>query len=640
MSQSDTNGAPQASSSTENGRRSDFLAELGFEPPATARLDVAEALWIDAKTPRGAGDGLGSIRWSTPPDTPRAATTVELALEFETDPAGIEVGGALYLQAPPFWGWSTPQSDDPDGLGYTTVTTEAEGVVLVPRTVDEQLLQVEVTGRALRGGDRVQIVYGSGSAGARADRFAERASRFEVAVDADGDGVRELIGESLELSIAPGPPARLLAFLPATARAGEDVELTVALVDGRGNRTPMTERTLELTVRDGEAREVASLTLEPGEDHRRLELPAGDGGTVRYIVSGDDSALTAETNPMRVSQARRVLWADLQNHSALSDGTGEPEDLYAYADEIAALDVYALTDHDHWGLRPLDEHPALWDRVLAAADGAGTPGRFLALAGYEWTSWIFGHRHVVFFGDERPLLSSFDLDFDEPRELWAGLRGKRAVSIPHTLAGGPVAVDWERAPDPEVEPVVELVSVHGASDAPDSPRRIYSAEDGHWFTDVLDRGYRYGVLGSTDGHDGHPGLAHLVAPSGGLAGILAEEATAESVLEAIRARRTFATSGPRILVRTSLGSQPMGSVLKAADLGEEPAMFLEAFAVAPLESIDLIDRSGPLVSFALEGERDVRTTLPIPRVEPGDVIWVRVVQTDGHAAWTSPYFFD
>ena len=27
-------------------------------------------------------------------------------------------------------------------------------------------------------------------------------------------------------------------------------------------------------------------------------------------------------------------------------------------------------------------------------------------------------------------------------------------------------------------------------------------------------------------------------------------------------------------------------------------------------------------------------------VEPGDVIWVRVVQTDGHAAWTSPYFFD
>jgi len=33
----------------------------------------------------------------------------------------------------------------------------------------------------------------------------------------------------------------------------------------------------------------------------------------------------------------------------LSDGTGTPEDYFAYARDVAALDVIALTDHDHWG---------------------------------------------------------------------------------------------------------------------------------------------------------------------------------------------------------------------------------------------------------------------------------------------------
>ncbi|MGH9337934.1 MAG: DUF3604 domain-containing protein, partial [Vicinamibacteria bacterium] len=93
----------------------------------------------------------------------------------------------------------------------------------------------------------------------------------------------------------------------------------------------------------------------------------------------------------------RILWGDLHGHSQLSDGTGTPEDFFLYARDVAALDVVALTDHDHWGMVFLDANPGLWKTIEETARRFDEPGRFVALLGYEWTSWIHGHRHVLYF---------------------------------------------------------------------------------------------------------------------------------------------------------------------------------------------------------------------------------------------------
>ena len=62
-------------------------------------------------------------------------------------------------------------------------------------------------------------------------------------------------------------------------------------------------------------------------------------------------------------------------------------------------------------------------------------------------------------------------------------------------------------------------------------------------------------------------LAHLVTESGGLAAIIADTLTRESVLEAMRARRVYATNGPRILLRTALDSHPMGALIPKPEAG-------------------------------------------------------------------------
>ncbi len=601
---------------------------------------------------------------------------------YRAGPAGVAVGGTVHLQVSPFWGWSTPQTERPQALGYTTIETAAPGVELSAETLDQQLLAIGVGGRPLAAGDEIVVTYGAGPAGALADRYAERESRFWVAVDGDGDGVRQLIAESPAVDVMPGPPARLLLHLPSTARPRDRVTLTAALVDAAGNGWPAAAGTLELRLPAGVdlvdssadsavgVERVVSLALAV-EDRGRLVVPlrlSGEAGGVMRVrgrVEGVavGSGFEAESNPLVVAPAgRRILWADLQNHSGLSDGSATPDDLLRYAREVAALDAAAVTDHDHWGMRFMDGEPSIWRRTLDAAELRNEPGRFVALAGYEWTNWVEGHRHVVFFEPTTEavaglLLSAIDERYDEPQELWAGLEDVRALTFAHHSAGAPIATDWSSAPPAGAEPVTEIVSVHGSSEAADSPGMVVrNALAGNFVRDALDRGYGLGFVGSSDGHDGHPGLAHLASPSGGVAAILSDEVTREGIYEALLARRTYATNGPRIVVRASYAGWPIGADIPADEaaagavgpIAGVPQTTLVVRAIAPGEiaRIEVVSRQGAAGAGALtgealcgEGERECNLTVPLPGFQAGGYLYLRVVQEDGGAAWTSPFFF-
>jgi hypothetical protein len=59
-----------------------------------------------------------------------------------------------------------------------------------------------------------------------------------------------------------------------------------------------------------------------------------------------------------------------------------------------------------------------------------------------------------------------------------------------------------------------------------------------------------------------------------------------------------------------------------------------------LERIDLV-RSGEVVrTFAGTGSRALRVREPLADLESGEYVYVRAVQADGGAAWSSPFFVD
>jgi hypothetical protein len=603
--------------------------------PPWARREVLGTLREDLAAERHASDG-GGTAWLVEPAEVAAGERARWELVYEAGPLGVEEGGMVFLQVSPFWGWTAPQVEAPELPGFTEVSTAAAGIVLEVSNPDSLLLAIRIGGRRLEAGERLSVVYGAGPQGARADRFAEARSPFWFAVDGDGDGIRGLLPAPPTVRVHAGTASRLVLTLPSTARAGDRVRLHVALLDAVGNAGTTPEVSVELET--------------DLEGPRRLELAPSDGGLAEvelgvpesgvFTVSGRaGESLHAVSNPLVAGERPRILWADLHGHSGLSDGTGTPEDYFRYARDVAGLDVVALTDHDHWGMRPVALHADLWAEIAEAAARFHQPGRLVTLLGYEWTNWVYGHRHVLYFGsspEDAEVLSSVDPRFETPRQLWDALSGRDALTVAHHSAGGPVATDWSFAPPPEIEPVTEVASVHGSSEAADAPGRIYGAISGNFVRDALDRGYRLGFVGSGDSHDGHPGLSHLVTGLGGLAALFAEDLTKAGVLEAMRARRVYATNGPRIALWTWLRGRPMGSTLAVGDAGE---MTIEVAAAGPIDRLEGILSGSVVAVFEGGGRSAFRVAWPVGTMGRDDYLYVRVIQENGGAAWSSPYFF-
>ncbi len=597
--------------------------------PPGARPEIAVALREFRDAERHPADGGGKA-WLVDPKPALAGRPASWTLIYEAGELGIQVGGSIFFQVSPFWGWSTPQTSTPNRLGYTQVSTTPTRRV-EPRTVDQQLLKIVVQ-EALQPGDRVRIDYG-GEIGARSDRYRDRESRFWIGVDGDGDGVRSWVAGRPFAVVEAGSAAAWLVHLPATAQAGDRVPLRVASVDAWGNLAiePTTRVTLDLPSGLSGPRQV---TIQQGTGSEMLTVETEGFYRVEIHGADLDSALS---NPMLASEKfPRILWGDLHGHTGLSDGTGTPEDYFWYAQQVAALDFAAITDHDHWGLEPLDGAPQSWQRIRQAVAVAHQPDRFVALLGYEWTSWIYGHRHVVYFADRGPMFSSLNRETEHPQQLWAALTGLPALTFAHHSAGAPIPTDWSITPDPVLEPITEIVSVHGSSEADDDRGLVTGAKPGQFVRDALDRGYNLGFVGSGDSHDGHPGLAHLASPSGGMAAVFSKSNSRADILEALRTRRSYATNGPRILLRARLDGMEMGS-----EVAGNSAALLRIFA-AGTEQLATFE---VIVDGAVIAEHPVKSgvfgswdlTLDTRKIS---YLYVRVRQRGFGAAWSSPFFID
>ena len=188
--------------------------------------------------------------------------------------------------------------------------------------------------------------------------------------------------------------------------------------------------------------------------------------------------------------------------------------------------------------------------------------------------------------------------------------------------------------------MTEIVSAHGSSEASDSPRLIHAPIAGNFVRELLGKGLKLGFIGSGDGHDGHPGLTRIASARdhGGLAALVGAEPTRPSVLETLRARSTYATSGPRIYLDFEVAGQGMGSELPY-EQSEQVEVAFEIAAEAPIDRVEVI-RSGRAypVDGVGAGRHEWRSRIQIPALFPGESVYLRVVQQDRHAAWSSPVF--
>ena len=99
-----------------------------------------------------------------------------------------------------------------------------------------------------------------------------------------------------------------------------------------------------------------------------------------------------------------------------------------------------------------------------------------------------------------------------------------------------------------------------------------------------------------------------------------------------------------MLLRAALGTHRMGEIISVAKDGKDGSftgqLFVHVVAQAPLERVELV-RSGRLEDgVAIDGKLEAMLDREVAGLVPGEYLYVRAVQRDGGAVWSSPIFIE
>ncbi len=302
----------------------------------------------------------------------------------------------------------------------------------------------------------------------------------------------------------------------------------------------------------------------------RNSTVAGAGialGTHRAIVPVIQAASGGEGS--RPSD-KNLYWGDIHNHNAVGYAQGSLQRSYDIA--RSHLDFFCFTGHSQWHdmpIMPQDKHLKWvrgfevmrnnWPQVKLLADKYNEPGKFVSFIGYEWHSSTYGDVCIIFPG------SQAELEYiNSIKEFQEFACRSSAILIPHhpSYKQGWRGQNWSVL-DPAVSPVVEIFSEHGNAESDRGPYRYIRHSQGGRITQntlqrLWEQGVQVGVVASTDDHLGYPG-----AYGEGLVAAYAENLTRESIMEALRARRTYGVSADRIELDFHLNGHWMGETIPA-----------------------------------------------------------------------------
>ncbi|MBN1903069.1 CehA/McbA family metallohydrolase [Candidatus Sumerlaeota bacterium] len=329
-------------------------------------------------------------------------------------------------------------------------------------------------------------------------------------------------------------------------------------------------------------------------------------------------------------------FGDIHAHSWMSDGTGDLDEFYITHRDALKDDFGCLSDHDTFVGNSMI--PSEWEEQKATADHFNEPERFITFFGQEWTTarWPakFGHKNIYHIDPAMPLLDHMDDDYSDTAKLFLKAKNLGAICIPHHI--GWTGVDWENH-DPDVQPLVEIVSNHGAFEyMGNEPIYHRGGIHGCFVLDGLERGLKFGFVGGSDTH----GLIwhHRVGWKRnclrtGLACILAKDLTRESLFDAMKKRRTYATSGIRMRIVFELSGAMMGEEIS---LSEPPRLSVNVMCPHDMKWLQIVRNGETIYSYGGEGYQS-RFSYRDDKIQPGvSSYYLRVITEDGNMGWSSP----
>lgn len=555
-------------------------------------------------------DHMGAIKLA--PGGPFiAGSLAELTLVYTAGTFGIDDTGMLKVSWRTTSDMSKPQFDKPRAANFTTV--EASNAAKLEVWFDKlnirpyaNTLLIRVGRGFLRQGDTLTIRMGDrrqGSPGFRLQTNVEQHVELKTSVDAFATYEFCELPEQPAFDLVPGPAAGWKAIWPSLAVVGEPFRLAIVAEDIWGNPTADAEATLKLTPSRTVRGLSSSATINKGDGPRVFEnLVVESEGDLELSVA-IKGAEVARANPMRVVATAPVrrYWGDLHGQSGETIGMGSAEAYFRYARDAAFVDIVGHQGND------FQITDAFWRKLNQLTAEFDKPGKFVCVPGYEWSgnTGMGGDRNIFYRRESQPIRrSSHILVAGETEtstkaiytadELFKALGAEDCRVIAHV--GGRYA-DLKYAHDGRIERSVEVHSSWGTFE---------------WLLhDAFENGFRVGIVCHSDDHKGRPGATRPGASTfgavGGLTCYFMSELTRDALFEALRTRKHYGTTGPRIFLDLhATFERPVAGFSEDPKLGP-----VEEFSTREARMGDIIRPGGLPMRMSVE----VIGTAPLDRVE-------------------------
>ncbi|MCY3958656.1 MAG: DUF3604 domain-containing protein [Chloroflexi bacterium] len=562
--------------------------------------------------------------------------------------APVAAGGGFLFERHGFLLSHSVQNTRPRGRDYVALhATTAAGVSLELNELNQahwpSFARIVVDRGTLAPGDELCLLIGDTRQGGPGSEAYDVVCQGRIVVSADRSGglaYRQLAAGEVRVHVTSDPEPALLRLLgPSIARPGEPFALHLAVYDRNHNVCTQYKGTVEF---HSDAWPLDGLPPEVtlGSDNQGLAIIEGvtapQPGLIRIEAHDRQHGLSTLGNPLLVQSNPEslLLWGDLHSHSwgdismsLMDDPTPvlHPAGRHAQARGQARLDFAAPGP-----MAPPDQaqRPAVWEAHQAAYRANDEPGTYVPFLAAEAHPNVGGDRNVVFRDwAERHAPTWSDMDY-----LVETYGDRDDVLLEAHVGGGPA--DWDAYPTAS-EPVVEVASGHCCAE---------------WLLQrALRHGHRPAVIASGDTH-----LPLLAAPMaahhyrgrfgnylnirdcaigcGPVAAVRATRCERRAIWDAVLKRRTYATTGARIILDVQANGHESGIEI---DIDDNPRLVISAHACAPIERIDLIRNDRALAAWrpnTLDATLEFEDASPLTSA----AYYVRLRQTDGEYAWSTP----